>query len=113
VGSAQRRARGAVLQHGSIRIHPDSPRVARAAGLVPGVAISLEELGVTDGLKGVRERCLEAFQRRFSGGIEAARFTAEEQFRAAQSVRSFSMEREGLTPISPRGSQEGPSATDR
>ena len=44
-GSAQRRQRGAILQHGSIRMAPDPPEAARAAGLRPGRATSLAELG--------------------------------------------------------------------
>ena len=44
-GSAQRRAGGAVLQHGSIRLAPDPPEAAAAAGLDPARATSLAELG--------------------------------------------------------------------
>ncbi|MBW2315281.1 MAG: lipoate--protein ligase family protein [Deltaproteobacteria bacterium] len=44
-GSAQRRSRGAVLQHGSIRLTPDRPEAAAAAGLDPGRATSVLELG--------------------------------------------------------------------
>ena len=44
VGSAQRRAGGGVLQHGSIRMTPDPPLVRAAAGLGDGVATSLAEL---------------------------------------------------------------------
>ena len=36
VGSAQRRAGGGVLQHGSIRLQPDPPAIRRAAGLADG-----------------------------------------------------------------------------
>jgi len=46
-GSAQRRAGGAVLQHGSIRLAPDPPAAAAAAGLDPDRATSLAELGGT------------------------------------------------------------------
>lgn len=45
VGSAQRRANGAVLQHGSLRLRPDPPGARAAAGLSGDVATSLEELG--------------------------------------------------------------------
>jgi lipoate-protein ligase A len=44
-GSAQRRAGGALLQHGSIRLAPDPPVAAAAAGLDPARATSLAELG--------------------------------------------------------------------
>lgn len=43
-GSAQRRAGGAVLQHGSIRLAPDPPEAAAAVGLDPARATSLAEL---------------------------------------------------------------------
>lgn len=113
VGSAQRRARGAVLQHGSIRLGPDSARIARAAGLVPGTATSLGELGVSEGPEEIRRACLDAFRSRFSAGFEAGPLTESERRSVAQTVRRLSTEREGLTPISPRGSQEHLSATDR
>ncbi len=45
-GSAQRRAAGAVLQHGSIRIEPDPAAAAAAVGLGRG-ATTLRELGVS------------------------------------------------------------------
>lgn len=44
-GSAQRRAGGAVLQHGSIRLAPDPPAACEAAGLDAARATSLAELG--------------------------------------------------------------------
>jgi lipoyl(octanoyl) transferase len=47
-GSAQRRAGGALLQHGSIRLAPDPPPAARIAGIGLG-ATSLAELGVAPG----------------------------------------------------------------
>lgn len=47
-GSAQCRRRGGVLQHGSIRLAPDSETVARGAGLWPPRATSLAELGIAD-----------------------------------------------------------------
>jgi len=47
-GSAQRRAGGALLQHGSIRLAPDPPEAARIAGTGAG-ATSLAELGMAPG----------------------------------------------------------------
>ncbi len=44
VGSAQRRAGGGVLQHGSIRLAPEPPEAARAAGLAPERATSVSEV---------------------------------------------------------------------
>ena len=60
-GSAQRRARGGVLQHGSIRVAPDPPKVTRVVGFAPGVATSLKELG----MRVVREELLEALKAAF------------------------------------------------
>ena len=48
-GSAQRRAGGALLQHGSIRLAPDPPEAARVAG-AGRLATSLDELGVASAL---------------------------------------------------------------
>jgi lipoate-protein ligase A len=44
-GSAQRRTRHGILQHGSLRLRPDPPRASRAVGLAPGSGTSLAELG--------------------------------------------------------------------
>lgn len=46
-GHAQRRSGGAVLQHGSIRLQPDAPAQASAAGQRPGTAISVAEAGIS------------------------------------------------------------------
>ena len=45
-GSAQRRSRGGVLQHGSVRLGDDPPAAARAAGCAGPAAASLRALGV-------------------------------------------------------------------
>jgi len=59
-GSAQRRARGGVLQHGSIRLDPEPVSVRAAAGLVPDRATSLRELGFTGPLERLQEVLAEA-----------------------------------------------------
>lgn len=56
VGSAQRRAHGAVLQHGSLRLRPDPAAARAAAGLSGEGATSLEELGCPVSPDGVRRR---------------------------------------------------------
>lgn len=61
VGSAQRRAGGGVLQHGSIRLAPDSARARAAAGLATGVATSLQEVGCGCSLEQLIEACTAAF----------------------------------------------------
>jgi lipoate-protein ligase A len=66
-GSAQRRAGGAVLQHGSIRLAPDPPEAAAAAGLDPARATSLAELGPAPGLEEVAAAVVAAFETAFAG----------------------------------------------
>jgi lipoate-protein ligase A len=72
VGSAQRRTRDGILQHGSIRVFPDAAEMRAAAGLADGAATSLRELGVRHSLETVRDRLVEAFgaalDARFQGG---------------------------------------------
>ena len=60
VGSAQRRCAGGVLQHGSLRVFPDSPSARVAVGRGAGAATSLRELGIAAPLEAVRDRCAEA-----------------------------------------------------
>jgi lipoate-protein ligase A len=73
VGSAQRRARGGVLQHGSIRVYPDPAPLRAAAGLDAGVATSLRELACEHSRKTLVEACAAAFSRvlevRFESGF--------------------------------------------
>jgi lipoate-protein ligase A len=60
-GSAQRRAGGGVLQHGSLRLAPDPEAARAAAGLAQDGATSLAELGCTLGADEVRDACIQAF----------------------------------------------------
>ena len=60
-GSAQRRAGGGVLQHGSLRLAPDPPAARAAAGLEQEGATSLAELGFALGAERVRAACAAAF----------------------------------------------------
>jgi lipoate-protein ligase A len=61
-GSAQRRAGGGVLQHGSIRLRPDSARAREASGINPTRATSLAELGGRLEESQVRDACIQAFE---------------------------------------------------
>jgi lipoate-protein ligase A len=63
VGSAQRRARGGVLQHGSIRLRPDPARIRAAAGLDAGLATSLRELACAPARETLEETFVAAFSR--------------------------------------------------
>src|SRR5262245_33650984 len=60
-GSAQRRAGGGVLQHGSLRLAPDPEAARAAAGFVQEGATSLAELGFTLAAEHVRAACIGAF----------------------------------------------------
>ena len=60
VGSAQRRATGGVLQHGSIRLTTDPPHVRAAVGFGDGVATSLAELHCLTPLEELRGACIQS-----------------------------------------------------
>jgi lipoate-protein ligase A len=77
-GSAQRRTRSAVLQHGSIRVVPDPPGARRAAGLAEGAATSLRELGTAADFDALRERCIEAFTAALGARLERGALTPAE-----------------------------------
>jgi len=62
-GSAQRRAGGGVLQHGSLRLRPDALAARAAAGLSQDGATSLAELGFALDAEQVRAACTAAFAR--------------------------------------------------
>lgn len=66
VGSAQRRTRGAVLQHGSIRVHPDPAAAREAAGIGGLAATSLAELDVPCSYGDLCDACVTAFERSLS-----------------------------------------------
>ncbi|HEY5656514.1 MAG TPA: biotin/lipoate A/B protein ligase family protein, partial [Myxococcota bacterium] len=87
VGSAQRRAGGAVLQHGSIRVTPDPEWAARAAGSAPGAATSLRELGVEQSLELLREACTEALHQALGGVLEPGELSDRERRDAAHGAR--------------------------
>jgi lipoyl(octanoyl) transferase len=61
-GSAQRRAGGGVLQHGSLRLGPDPLPARAAAGLLQESATSLAELGFALGPERVLAACMAAFE---------------------------------------------------
>lgn len=73
VGSAQRRSGGAILQHGSIRIGADLPATAVAAGVDPGVSVSLAQLGIEASEEALREVLVACF----AGVLEASFRPAE------------------------------------
>lgn len=100
-GSAQRRAQGAVLQHGSIRLAPDPAAAAAAARLGSG-ATSLGELGVAPGAarRALVAELPTALARLLGAAVEPAALTASE--RAAARARAGRMRREPLARRSAR-----------
>lgn len=94
-GSAQRRAAGAVLQHGSIRLRPDPPEAARVAGLGAG-ATTLAELGIDPeaGLSGLRAALPRALAERL--GVEIAPATLDPAERRAARARALALRRDPL-----------------
>jgi lipoate-protein ligase A len=79
VGSAQRRAAGGVLQHGSIRVYPDPAPLRAAAGLDAGVATSLRELGCEHSRETLEEACVAAFSRVLEVRFESDSLEAGEE----------------------------------
>jgi len=78
IGSAQRRAGGGVLQHGSIRLGPDPESVRRAAGFSPGVATSLSELAVPIEVTALISACRGAFAHCLDADLEPASISPNE-----------------------------------
>jgi lipoate-protein ligase A len=85
-GSAQRRTRGAVLQHGSIRLAPDPPTVTHAVGFAHGVATSLAELGVRVKREELQEALKAAFRKALGSPLEKCVLSASERQRAERRV---------------------------
>lgn len=112
-GSAQRRAKGGILQHGSIRLAPD-PRAARRASSLGGAgAVSLAELGADSDPEVLQKACVAAFERAL-GALEIGELSAAERAGADERVRNHRCD-SGFAPSghTPRESQESPSPTDR
>ena len=78
-GSAQRRAGGGVLQHGSIRLRPDVPAARHASSLAGGRATSLAELGVESAPEALQEACVKSFAEALGAAFETASLTQSER----------------------------------
>ena len=109
-GSAQRRAGGGVLQHGSLRLRPDPPAARAAAGLEPEGATSLAELGFALDAERVRAACAAAFAALLPAILEPS---LSRRGRARPGGRACGplMRKRSATP-SPGDSQETPSPAD-
>lgn len=94
-GSAQRRSQGGVLQHGSIRLETEPEAVRAAAGLVPGSATSLRELGFEGSSEPVEEALAEALGAALGANFEPA------------SLDPVEVEAAGLRRLQPSGSRPG------
>jgi lipoate-protein ligase A len=81
VGSAQRRAGGALLQHGSLRLRPDPPAARAAADL--GAGTSLREVGCEAGLEAVCQSLETGLARALGVAFQPGRLTPEEARKAA------------------------------
>lgn len=78
-GSAQRRTGGVVLQHGSIRMAPDSRFVTRALGLTEAAATSLEEQGCRASEAELRAACRSAFASALQAELELGSLSPAER----------------------------------
>jgi lipoate-protein ligase A len=88
VGSAQRRAGGGVLQHGSIRLRPDTPAVREASSLTGSRATSLAELGVNATPEALQSACVESLAEALGAIFEPTPLTGAERDWAQSRVES-------------------------
>jgi lipoate-protein ligase A len=88
VGSAQRRAGGGVLQHGSLRVAPDPPEARRASGLAATGATSLRELGLAPTDEALRDALALGFEAVFGVRLERSGLAPEERRFAARRGRN-------------------------
>jgi lipoate-protein ligase A len=105
-GSAQRRAKGGILQHGSIRLAPDPPDARRVTSLSGAGATSLMELGVNSAPEALQAACVEAFEQAL-GPLEVGALSAAERAEADQRVGNHRCD-SGLVPpgYAPRTSRQ-------
>lgn len=107
-GSAQRRAGGGVLQHGSLRLAPDPPAARRAAGLAAESATSLAELGAAVSAQALREACAEALGRALLAEPAPGALLEGERERAHARRRDPREDPLRIPPPAPAGSSRGP-----
>jgi len=82
-GSAQRRTRGAVLQHGSLRLRADPPLAREAAGIDARSATSLAELGCDAAYGEVAEAVARGLAAVLGARLEPGELHPEERRAAA------------------------------
>jgi len=103
VGSAQRRTRDALLQHGSICLAPHSTGVRRVTGLARNSSISLEEWGSRVSDEDLREALAAALADSLGVDFQRAGIEPEEARVASQRLQEPSPQAPGRG----TGSQEG------
>lgn len=103
VGSAQRRTRDALLQHGSIGLVPHSAGVRRATRLAENSSISLEEWGSCVSEEDLREALAAALGDSLGAELRRAEIAPEEALAASQRLQEPSPRSPGRG----TGSQEG------
>lgn len=109
VGSAQRRGRGGVLQHGSLRLAPDPDSARCATGLAGARATSLQELGCRVASERLRSVLVEAFAAALDARLEQGVLAPAE---AALAARRGSEPLRVVSRLAPGDSQDPPSTTD-
>ncbi len=88
VGSAQRRVGGGVLQHGSIRLAPDSEAASTAACVDPMVSTSLREIGAAQDVPSVRGALILAFAEALGADFRVEVITESEQEEVEKRIES-------------------------
>lgn len=88
VGSAQRRTRNGILQHGSLRLRDDLPHVVQAAGCSAAAASSLYALGLRVGDDEVRAALVQGFSQELGVAFTSQPLRAEEHDLAVELARA-------------------------
>jgi lipoate-protein ligase A len=100
-GSAQRRTGGGVLQHGSIRLRPDTPAARQASSLSGSGAISVAELGVSASPAALQSACVNGFAKALGADFKLASLTGSERDWAQSRVESHHRD-PGFAPVPTR-----------
>ena len=87
-GSAQRRARGALLQHGSVRLSPEAPALRWAAGIDGGLSTSLAQLGLRATIERVGDALLEGLGSALEAEFQPGELTPGELLAARRRATS-------------------------
>ncbi|HXV36239.1 MAG TPA: hypothetical protein VEC18_03770, partial [Myxococcota bacterium] len=86
-GSAQRRAGGGILQHGSIRLVPDPAALQRACAIDGRRSTSIEELGASADAEALEAACVASFREILGGRFALGELSADERSQADARVR--------------------------